>query len=119
MSILQRINAALTPTTEQPVHESERLANILSGAFHKPVRVKVHEGRMFAFIPADDFKASGIVVTESAIREVAPIVTGSPKAVENAERRVAKLAGPGYVATISTFDASTRLCSFEVARAGA
>lgn len=113
---MNQIATRIAEALERRTTAARVLQDALSGAFSSRVRVKPWlDGALRAMVPADALASSGVVVTESVIAGVPAILTGTPKAVENAERRVAKRAGPGWVAKLIEFDAANRRVIFEVA----
>ncbi len=114
--LTERIAEAIKHTPKD-LSEARILQDALSGAFGSRVRVKPWtDGNLRALVPADALTASGITVAESIIAGASPILTGTPKAVENAERRLAKRAGPGWSAKLAEFDAPNHRVVFEVTR---
>jgi hypothetical protein len=113
MSVMVRLKKALGQTNEPTVRRTtESVADALSGAFGHRIVVKTRaDGATIALIPAADLTACGIAVTESVVRGFAPVLSGSPPAVENAERRVARRAGVAS-AKLEGYYPSMRLCAF-------
>jgi hypothetical protein len=105
---------------EPAVRQASAVKDALSGAFGKEIPVKAGvDGGMFALIPSADLVTSGLVVSESCIAGVPPVLSGCADAVTNAERRVAKRIGEGVTARLAGFDPNTKRVSFEVIRAQA
>lgn len=119
-SILAKIDRALaaprrSPTAqpggpadvvgERSVHR--KLQDALSGALREKCTVCEAGGSVIVTVPASVLVSNGVRVAENAIEGGPSILTGTVRAVANAERRIAKLMGEGI---------GTRLCSYDPAR---
>lgn len=112
--LANRIEEALSTN----ILTARTIQDALSGAFSSRVRVKPWvDGTLRALVPADALVTSGLTVVESAVGACNPVISGTARAVENAERRVAKRAGPEWSAKLVDFDAINRRAIFEVTRA--
>lgn len=120
-SVLLRIESMLgteSQKAEPSVHpQAKSLQDSLSGAFGESVRVKMWmDGTLRALVPVKQLVTSGLVVSESVLGDGA-VLSGTADAVKNAERRVAKRAGEGWLAELSAFDVSSRLAVFSLTQA--
>lgn len=119
-SILLRIEAELLrleavsrrlPSPEQVVRA--KIRDNLSGAFGRKVMVKEGiDGGLFALIPAPVFKSSGLTIQRSVVPGAKPILVGEDTAVANAERRVAKRLGEGWIAHLAEYEPYNALAVF-------
>lgn len=113
--VLQTISRTLR---DLPTVSRATVAANLSGAIGERVVVtRDVDGRMIVVVPISEVVSSGLRVAESIVEGVAPILTGTKPAVENACRRIAKRAGANLTAQLIRFDHETRTCVFEVKRA--
>lgn len=91
----------------------------LSGAFNESINIYVGNGpdagAYLAEVPIEHLKACGLRMQESLVpprvgsrdRGAITVVTGSPEALVNAERRIAKPLGEGWTVKADSFFAHT------------
>jgi hypothetical protein len=117
---MRRLASRIEEALSTHILTARTIQDALSGAFSSRVRVKPWvDGTLRALVPADALVASGLTVVESAVGAGLPVISGTARAVENAERRVAKRASPDglWAAKLVDFDAVNRRAIFEVTRA--
>jgi len=111
----RRASPAAESSGEQSVHRP--LQDALSGALRERCSVVVTSGTILASVPASALVSNGVRIAENAIAGGPSILTGTVRAVANAERRIAKMLGKGWDTRLRSYDPAKQTAVFEVIRA--
>lgn len=105
-SLLERPAAAPAVPPAEPAHRAAQ--DVLSGALGEKIVVRPWvDGTPAAVVPSKVFIPNGLRVVESAVPGHPAVLAGTPHAVANAERRLAKLLGEGHGCRLVDFDPAT------------